>query len=591
MSPRSRLLSRTRGRGARASAKRFSRRGSPTVFDARSGVWRAASFRAAWLAAPGCRCYFLFFLAISPDFSLGLWCTSLARVQLNERKPGRVCARLRLQEACLIARCPGPPCPTTRAPWSICNNKTFRGFDFPAEQGRGDPYLVSEEHLRRVHARLLHRFDLLRRGCCVSTAAPPTPRNDVEENDLPVTHHRPKTSKSATDREGRRRWPSPRGGDGRRDARFPPARVSAAFRAAYDRFDAFSRAVDGGGGVRAFLRGRPSRGRGRNPGAPSAPDGRRGRGARWRRRSRRSPSPRIDRCSRPTPGDGRGRGRGRLRGLAGAGEPGPRPCRRPSSSASPRRRDATPSSGGGCQPSPRAHAGRGRGARVRGDAAGAAAARRRRDTGYRRRDAVHRSGRDYYFLTVAADMAALVFVTLFYQFTVNADPEALVETYHQGLFPIDYVLAVTACIALIVLDRVVYLNRAKAAKAVYHFVTYAAFCTFLFRLYHHQGSLRTTDAGRDGLLRCSSCSSRCPSRSTRDKSGAGTDRRERAPTGCPADPISSRFSDSRCTSRCRSCTNSACCWITRARTRAWTCSTGSSWRTSTATSSASTCET
>ena len=113
----------------------------------------------------------------------------------------------------------------------------------------------------------------------------------------------------------------------------------------------------------------------------------------------------------------------------------------------------------------------------------------------------HRSGRDYYFLTVAADMAALVFVTLFYQFTVNADPEALVETYHQGLFPIDYVLAVTACIALIVLDRVVYLNRAKAAKAVYHFVTYAAFCTFLFRLYHHQGSLRTTDAGRDGLLR------------------------------------------------------------------------------------------
>ena len=88
----------------------------------------------------------------------------------------------------------------------------------------------------------------------------------------------------------------------------------------------------------------------------------------------------------------------------------------------------------------------------------------------------------------------LVFVTLFYQFTVNADPEALVETYHQGLFLIDYVLAVTACIALIVLDRVVYLNRAKAAKAVYHFTRDAAFCTFLFRLYHHQGSLRTTDA-------------------------------------------------------------------------------------------------
>jgi hypothetical protein len=44
----------------------------------------------------------------------------------------------------------------------------------------------------------------------------------------------------------------------------------------------------------------------------------------------------------------------------------------------------------------------------------------------------NRGGHDYYFLTVSADMAALVFVTLFYQLTVNADPEALVETYHQA---------------------------------------------------------------------------------------------------------------------------------------------------------------
>jgi hypothetical protein len=76
----------------------------------------------------------------------------------------------------------------------------------------------------------------------------------------------------------------------------------------------------------------------------------------------------------------------------------------------------------------------------------------------------NRGGRDCYLLTLAADMAALVFVTVFYQVTVNADAEALVETYHQGLFPIDYVLAITACIALIVLDRVVYLNRAKVSQ-------------------------------------------------------------------------------------------------------------------------------
>ena len=113
-----------------------------------------------------------------------------------------------------------------------------------------------------------------------------------------------------------------------------------------------------------------------------------------------------------------------------------------------------------------------------------------------------RGGKDYYFATCCADMAALVFVLLFYQFTVNADPEALVETYHQGLFPIDYVLAVTATVALLILDRVAYLNKAKAFKAAYHFCTYAGFATFAFRLFHHQlGALRATDAGRAGLLR------------------------------------------------------------------------------------------
>ena len=91
---------------------------------------------------------------------------------------------------------------------------------------------------------------------------------------------------------------------------------------------------------------------------------------------------------------------------------------------------------------------------------------------------------------------------LFYQFTVNADPEALVETYHQGLFPIDYVLAVTATVALLILDRVAYLNKAKAFKAAYHFCTYAGFATFAFRLFHHQlGALRATDAGRGAARR------------------------------------------------------------------------------------------
>jgi hypothetical protein len=68
--------------------------------------------------------------------------------------------------------------------------------------------------------------------------------------------------------------------------------------------------------------------------------------------------------------------------------------------------------------------------------------------------------------------------------------------YREGLFPIDYVVAVTACIFLIVLDRIIYLNRAKAAKVVYHYVTFAAFCAFIFHVYHRNGG-----SGNNGLLR------------------------------------------------------------------------------------------
>ena len=48
-----------------------------------------------------------------------------------------------------------------------------------------------------------------------------------------------------------------------------------------------------------------------------------------------------------------------------------------------------------------------------------------------------RGGRDYYFQSVFADFASLVFVALSYQYAVNGDNEALVQTYNQGLFPID----------------------------------------------------------------------------------------------------------------------------------------------------------
>ena len=49
---------------------------------------------------------------------------------------------------------------------------------------------------------------------------------------------------------------------------------------------------------------------------------------------------------------------------------------------------------------------------------------------------------DFYFLPVSAVMPGSVFFPLFSQLPVNADPEPLGEPYHQGLFPIDYVLAI-----------------------------------------------------------------------------------------------------------------------------------------------------
>ena len=117
----------------------------------------------------------------------------------------------------------------------------------------------------------------------------------------------------------------------------------------------------------------------------------------------------------------------------------------------------------------------------------------------------HRGGRDFYFATCAVDFAAFAFVLLFYQLTVHADAagEALVETYHQGLFPIDYVLATTSCLALVVLDRVLYLHKAHVLKTAYHFLSFAFFSAFTFKLYHHHGALtlRATETGRDGLLR------------------------------------------------------------------------------------------
>jgi len=115
----------------------------------------------------------------------------------------------------------------------------------------------------------------------------------------------------------------------------------------------------------------------------------------------------------------------------------------------------------------------------------------------------HRGGRDFYAPTCAVDFASFLFVLCFYQATVHFDTrgEALAETYHQGLFPIDYVLAVTGCAMLLIVDRVLYLHRWHVGKVVYHFLSYVFFVTVAFRLFHRHGVLQPTEQGRTWLLR------------------------------------------------------------------------------------------
>jgi hypothetical protein len=87
--------------------------------------------------------------------------------------------------------------------------------------------------------------------------------------------------------------------------------------------------------------------------------------------------------------------------------------------------------------------------------------------------------------TLCFDVLATLFVAIFYQSTIDSDPEALVETYYQGLFKIDYVFSVFICLVLIVADGVIYMKKAKIAKVFYHYLTYTGFVGFLLITFHN----------------------------------------------------------------------------------------------------------
>jgi len=98
--------------------------------------------------------------------------------------------------------------------------------------------------------------------------------------------------------------------------------------------------------------------------------------------------------------------------------------------------------------------------------------------------AFYQEGQDFYTASLCFDILATLFVAIFYQSSVDSDPEALVETYYQGLFKIDYVVTVFICLVLIVIDGVIYMKKAKIAKVFYHYLTFAGFMGYLLMIFH-----------------------------------------------------------------------------------------------------------
>jgi len=98
--------------------------------------------------------------------------------------------------------------------------------------------------------------------------------------------------------------------------------------------------------------------------------------------------------------------------------------------------------------------------------------------------AFHREPENFYGITATVDIIAALFALFFYQSSIEADPQALIETVSQGLFPQDYVFTMFFILVLLLVDAVIYLKRAKAAKVFYHYTTFAFYTTGLLILYH-----------------------------------------------------------------------------------------------------------
>lgn len=102
--------------------------------------------------------------------------------------------------------------------------------------------------------------------------------------------------------------------------------------------------------------------------------------------------------------------------------------------------------------------------------------------------AFHQEGEDFYSATLFFDVLSLLFAAIFYQSTVDSDADALVETYYQGLFKIDYVTAVFVLLVLIVVDGVIYMKKAKVAKVFYHYLTYAGLIGYMLLIFHKKST-------------------------------------------------------------------------------------------------------
>lgn len=92
--------------------------------------------------------------------------------------------------------------------------------------------------------------------------------------------------------------------------------------------------------------------------------------------------------------------------------------------------------------------------------------------------------RDFYVPILCSDIAAFIFVVIFYQACFSAREKSFTTTFSlKSVFPAGYIYALVSLFMLIVVDRAIYVLGANGLKTAYHFATLAFFLGYVLTKY------------------------------------------------------------------------------------------------------------